>query len=71
MPMRADDDNDDRLVGQDVPRIDLPSRLMVPIILRRISVCPAWSIFDPARTLGAIRLKSVNEAAAKKVNGFH
>lgn len=71
VPMRADDDSDDRLVGQDVPRIDLPSKVDGSYNFAADIRLPGM-VYASIRQgpVGAIRLKSVNEAAAKKVNGF-
>ncbi len=71
VPMRADDDSDDRLVGQDVPRIDLPSKVDGSYNFAADIRLPGM-VFASVRQgpVGATRLKSVNEAAAKKVSGY-
>jgi len=71
VPERAPDTGADRLLGQDLPRIDLPSKVdgshnyaadirLPDMVFASIRQGPP----------GAIRLKSINEAEARKVTGF-
>lgn len=71
VPMRADDDSDDRLTGQDVPRIDLRSKVDGSYNFGADIRLPGM-VYASIRQgpVGATRLKSVNEGAAKKVSGF-
>lgn len=71
LPMRADDDADGRLIGQDVPRLDLPSKVDGEYNFAADIRLPGM-VFASIRQgpVGALRLKSLNEAAARKVDGF-
>ncbi len=67
----APEGREDRLIGQDVPRLDLPSKVDGTLNYAADIRLPDM-VFASIRQgpVGAVRLESVKEAAAKKVPGF-
>ena len=71
LPLRADDDGGERLGGRDVPRLDTPSKVDGSYNFAGDIRLPGM-VFASVRQgpVGTVRLASVKEAAAKKVQGF-
>lgn len=75
LPMRADDGgdgaDDDRLLGQDVPRLDIPSKVDGSYNFAADIRLPGM-VYASIRQgpVGTIGLRSLNEKAPGKVNGF-
>lgn len=71
LPLRADDDGGERLGGRDIPRLDTPSKVDGSYNFAGDIRLPGM-LYASIRQgpVGTVRLKSFNEAAAKKVQGF-
>jgi isoquinoline 1-oxidoreductase beta subunit len=71
LPMRTDDEGDGRLLGEDVPRLDLPSKVDGSYNFAADIRLPGM-VYASIRQgpVGAIRLALAKEAAARKVGGF-
>lgn len=71
LPLRSPDDRENRLIGQDVPRLDLPSKVDGTHVYASDVRLPDM-VFASIRQgpVNALRLRSLNEGAAKQVTGF-
>ncbi len=71
LPLRADDGADERLSGRDVPRLDTPSKIDGSYNFACDIRLPGM-LYASIRQgpVGTVRLGSIKEAAARKVQGF-
>lgn len=71
LPLRAEDEAGERLAGRDMPRLDTPSKVDGSYNFAGDIRLPGM-VYASIRQgpVGTVRLKSVNEAAAKTVRGF-
>jgi isoquinoline 1-oxidoreductase beta subunit len=70
LPLRPDKDENSRLIGTDVPRLDIPAKIDGSANYAADIRLPGM-VFAAIRQgpVGALRLKSCNEGAARKVTG--